>query len=128
MNTISSPAAQTTTTQTAAADARCHRRSVRAGLWLIAIGALIIGDALRVNIPQQLWGVLLFLPLAGALVATWREYSQSRSIGGHLWWIFGTLFPAAAGVSILTHRAIDYSFIVAAGFIAFGLATLLRRR
>lgn len=104
----------------------CAPRS-SSGLWLIIIGVAILLGALGATVAQNLWGLALFLPLAWAVHRAWREHRASGSIEGSQWIIFGCLFPAAAGVAILTGLPIDYKYVVAVGFIAIGAMTMARR-
>lgn len=96
------------------------------GGWLIAIGGFILLNQL--NLPRQLWGLILFLPLVWAAALTIRDYRRTGSFGDHLWWLFGSLFAAAAGVGILLDVGINHGFVVAGGFILIGVLTALSRR
>ena len=96
------------------------------GMWLIVVGAIIALSQLG-RVAEQLWGLVLLLPLAWALAITYRNYRACGELQqGSLWWIFGTAFPALAGLAILTGIHIGGTWIVAIGFVVIGLMSFLR--
>lgn len=105
------------------------RQFARGGVWLIAVGLFILIGNLGINLSGHLWGFALLVPMAIALATIVPEYRRTGVIAhGHLWWLFGTAFPAVAGIGIvLGFRHINFAFVVAIGFVAVGVWSILGR-
>lgn len=123
------PTAKSPSADQSNSSCRSRARQLPAGLVLIIIGLLIVADRAQLHLPMRvLGGFGLLLPLAYAVHVALRHRARTGEVSqGHLWWIFGTSFPAVVGLQRLSGVEFDSTWIVPVGFVLIGLAMVLGR-